>query len=388
MQRSNATTLQDIARAVGVSAMTVSVVLHGSRSSARVSDAMRTRILDEAKRLRYRPNGVARGLNRRRMDTLGVVSVIDGGEVNLYFLEALNGILEGAAERGQNITVFSVRDWQADAAKIQSFCDGRVDGMIFIAPHDVPASVMETILSHTPVVALHSSQNIPGEVNLDVDNEAGAFVAVTYLAEYGHQKIAHFTGGMDVPGARQRLAGYRRALDTARVPYDETLVLTGNFSASSGRQRMEKLLAQHRGESLPTALFCASDAIAAGCMEVLAAHGLRAPDDISVVGFDDTLNARMTTPPLTTVCQPFRGMGRRAVELLLNQLEDGSQPVRAEDTAPTDATAQGVDKAGESLGINIRMEAAGSVSPLFHSEVFPLELVVRKSVGPPRPNVR
>ncbi len=388
MQRSNATTLQDIAREVGVSAMTVSVVLHGSRSSARVSDATRTRIVDEAKRLRYRPNGVARGLNRRRMDTLGVVSVIDGGEVNLYFLEVLNGILEGAAERGHNITVFSVRDWQADAAKIQSFCDGRVDGMIFIAPHGVPADVMEAILSHTPVVALHASQNMPGAVNLDVDNEAGAFVAVTHLAEHGHRRIAHFTGGMDVPGARQRLAGYRRALDTAHIPCDEELVLTGNYSATSGRQRMEKLLAQCRVESLPTALFCASDAIAAGCIEALTAHGLRAPDDISVVGFDDTLNARMTTPPLTTVCQPFRGMGRRAVELLLIQLEDGSQTVCAEDAIPADALPQRVAEARQSLEVNISMEAAGTVSTLFHSEVFPLELVVRKSVGPPRPNVR
>ena len=122
--------------------------------------------LDAAARLRYRPNGVARGLNRRRMDTIGVVAIIDGGEVNLYFLEVLNGILEGAAAQGQNVTVFSISDWHTDNKKIISFCDGRVDGMIFIAPTCFPASCADTILSHTPIVTLHASHNLHGAVNL------------------------------------------------------------------------------------------------------------------------------------------------------------------------------------------------------------------------------
>src|SRR5579875_3451633 len=126
MRRGNAATLQDVAREAGVAAMTVSVVMNGARSATRVSDATRARIQEAAARLRYRPNAVARGLSRRRMDTIGVVTKMDLKEINLYFLEVLNGILEVAAQHGQNTTVFSVTDWQGDEKRLLQFCDSRV----------------------------------------------------------------------------------------------------------------------------------------------------------------------------------------------------------------------------------------------------------------------
>jgi LacI family transcriptional regulator len=350
MRRSNLPTLQDVAREAGVSAMTVSVVLNGARSATRVSDATRTRIMEAAARLRYRPNAAARGLQRRRMDTLGLVAVVDGGELNLYFLEVLNGILEAAAKRGQNTTVFSVPQWEGSEERILEFADGRVDGLLFIGPLLTP-EFSHTLHMRLPFVALHGDGIPPEMYNITVDDEGGAYAITRYLIERGHRHIAHLTGSLELSGAQKRVVGYRRALTEAGIPVDESLILPGGFWSGSGRERAEALLTPPQAATLPTALFCANDGIASGCMEVLAAHGLRVPDDISVVGFDDALNARMTSPPLTTVRQPFRDMGHHAVDLLLSQL----------------APAPEGDMSGARL----------------HSEVFNVELVIRGSVGPP-----
>ena len=356
MRRSSATTLQDVAREAGVATMTASVVLNGARSGTRVSEATRARIQEVAARLRYRPNGVARGLSRLRMDTLGVVSIVDEGEINLYFLEVLQGVLEGSARHGQNTTVFSISDWKADEQKILRFCDGRVDGMIFIGPI-FSAEFAQTILHYTPFVALHSNGVMPNTYNLDVDNENGAYQVVRHLLYLGHRRIAHFSGG-DLVGAQQRVAGYRRALAEADIPLDDRLVVPGEFTAASGQRRMSAILEDRLIAPLPTALFCANDSIASGCLETLTAHGLRVPEDISVAGFDDLPVSRMTSPALTTLRQPFRAMGRRAVELLLLQIKQ-------------DAVAPVEDP------------AAPPPVPGPHSEIFETKLVVRASVGPP-----
>jgi len=168
------------------------------------------------------------------------------------------------------------------------------------------------------------------------------------LIAQGHRRIAHFTGGKDRPGARQRLAGYKRALAEAGLPADDALVLHGGFTAEAGRRLMADLLG--RPDVPPTAVFCANDASAYGALETMAARGLRAPQDVSIGGFDDLMLAQMTTPHLTTIRQPFREMGRRAVDLLLLQI----RPPEGEPPTPPSA------------------------------QVFDVELVVRDSTGPPR----
>lgn len=348
MRRSSAPTLQDIASEVGVTAMTVSVVLNGGRSGTRVSEATRVRIQEAALRLGYRPNAVARGLSRRRMDTLGVAAVIDG-QINLYFLEVLNGILAAAAQLGQNTTVFSVSDWNQDEARLLGFCDGRIDGLILIAPA-MTVEAGRALALRVPFVTIHGLGNLPATANLEVDDEKGAYEITRYLIGLGHKNIAHFTGDLSHRDARLRLAGYRRALLEADLPTDELLVCPGYFTLGSGRYAMAALLEQSAPKA--TAVFCANDAMAYGAMETLAARGLRVPEDFSVAGFDDLLLAQMTTPHLTTVRQPFRAMGHRAVELLLPQIGFVSAPE--------------------------------ALSP----ELFPVELVVRGSAGPPRDEMK
>ena len=345
-QPHKAATLVDVGRAAGVSAMAASAVLNGARTSARISEETRQRIVAAAAKLQYRPNAMARALATQRMNTIGVAAVIHGG-VNHYFMEIFTGILAAAARLEQNTTVFALHDWSRDTLRLQGFCDGRIDGLILIAPVLQPhESVLPT---HTPFVSIHANSAMPNVVNVESDEEHGAWEAVRHLLAQGHRRIMHIAGPAGLVGADRRVAGYRRALAGSRIPFDEELLVPSFFEADHARDAMRKWLKKHAGELLPHAIFCASDDMAIGCMEALAEAGLRVPDDISVVGFDDTLVARTTVPQLTTVQQPFLAMGAEAVELLLARI----------------AHHKGTG-------------AAASPKPV----VFPTKLIQRASVGP------
>ncbi|MES2461154.1 MAG: LacI family DNA-binding transcriptional regulator [Armatimonadota bacterium] len=371
MRRSSAPTLNDVAREAGVSAMTVSVVVNGTGSNTRVSEDTRRRIHAAATRLCYRPNAYARGLSRRRMDTIGVVAVVDGNEVNLYFLEILNGVLEAAAERGQNTIVFSVKGWQPEHLNVTQFCDGRADGMIFIAPNLTPEFAEALQQRHLPFVTIHHGSELPNTVNFDVENERGAYTMVRHLIDQGHRRILYLSGDADGYDVRQRLAGYRRAVEEAGLPFDESLVFPGSYSSNSGRQRMTQILAQNLFGPFPTAIFCGNDATALGVMEVLTENGIRVPEDVSLAGFDDTLTAQIITPQLTTMRQPFRHMGRRSVEVLISQIN----------ASRGDSPANDFQRLEQEEGA-----PAGSAYPVQKTpdiDVFEVELIIRGSVGRP-----
>jgi LacI family transcriptional regulator len=362
MRRSSATTLQDVAKESGVTAMTVSVVLHGTKSATRVSDATRARIQEAAARLQYRPNAVARALSRRRLDTLGVVAVIDGGEVNHYFLEVLNGILEGAKRHDQNTTIFSVSDWLHDQQRILGFCDGRVDGVIAIAPM-FHADFASRLTHQTAVVSIHPNEFANDAFNITTNEESGTYLATQHLISLGHRSIAHMAGPPDMLGARLRYMGFKRAMQDAGLPVKESHVVEVRFSVETGRSGMAELIARfaNKPQDFPTAVVCATDAIAYGALETLNSSGLRVPDDVSLIGFDDMILASLTTPQLTTVRQPLREMGAQAVEMLLEQISS--------DKLASDAPAPPIKAAAEAHG---------------KLKVYDVELVHRGSVAPPR----
>ncbi len=341
MKRSNAPTLTDIAREAGCTPMAASVVLNNATSSTRVSAATRTRILDAAARLHYRPNKAAQGLLNRRMNAIGVVCWLDKGDVNVYFMEVFNGILAAAVRNQQNTTVYSVSNW-ADQDGLIQFFDGRVDGMILLAPFNLDKPLIERLQHHTPIVMIHGSGSIPETWNLDVDDEDGAKQAVGHLLDLGHTKIVHFAGPDHLLGARRRAAGFMAALKSRSIVPHPSMIYYGEFTTNSGRERVASMIDTLSPEELPTAIFCGNDAIAFGCMEVLAERGIKVPDGISLVGFDDSLVARMTYPPLTTVRQPLTTMGEHAVELLLAMLDSSYQPTCAEEIPGFSGTASEV----------------------------------------------
>jgi len=346
-----AATLADVGREAGVSAMAASAVLNGARTSSRTAPETRERILQAAEKLRYRPNAAARALADRCMNTLGVAAVFIGNELNQYFLEVFNGVVEAAAKHDQNTTVFTLHDWEKDAERLPGFCDGRIDGLILIGP-TLSRESLSLLPDHTPCVALHSNIPVPKSVNLETDEEHGAFEMVTHLIKAGHRRIMHLSGPRGLTGAERRVEGYRRALSAARIKFDPTLLIEAGFSEDCGARAMNDFMKRSSGRLLPQAIFCANDAIAIGCLEILSHVGLKVPTDLSVVGFDDTLAARTTIPQLTTVRQPLRAMGVKAVEMTLERIK-----------AMRDGTIERTAK----------------------NVILPTQLVIRASDGPPPP---
>jgi len=326
-------TLADVGRAAGVSAMAASAVLNRAQTSARISSPTRARILAAAEHLHYRPNAAARALAERRMNTLGVAAVVVGGELDHYFLAVFNGVLDAAAKQGQNTTVFALANWDRDAVRLPELCDGRIDGLILIAP-TFSKVVPRFLPEHTPFAALHPNIPIPGCVNIESAEEAGAFEMVRQMIARGHRRIMHISGNRGLLGAERRIQGYQRAHAAAGIPLDPALLIDGEFSWRSGRRVLRRWLSQSVGQPLPDAIFCCCDANAVGCLEALAEAGIRVPEDVSLVGFDDTLAARTTVPQLTTVRQPLRSMGVHAVEALLAQIQqkNGEAPPEVRET--------------------------------------------------------
>ncbi|WP_404421364.1 LacI family DNA-binding transcriptional regulator [Nibricoccus sp. IMCC34717] len=314
--RRKAATLADVAKRVGVSVMAVSSVLNGVKTTTRLSDKKRAKVIAAARRLNYRPNAAARALADNRMNTLGVASVLVGESLNQYFLEVFNGVLRAAAAAQQNTTVFAYASWDQCLAKMGSICDGRIDGLILIAPTLGPEA-HEHLPSHTPIVAIHANAPIPGVLNIESDEENASYQIVRTLIAGGHRAIMHVAGPLKFSGPRRRLSGWQRALresDLVPRPLIET-----DFNREAARAAFSTWLAT-APRPLPTAFVCASDDIALGVMDVLQAAGLRVPDDASVVGFDDTLIAQTSQPPLATVRQPLRELGRRAADELLQRI--------------------------------------------------------------------
>jgi LacI family transcriptional regulator len=317
-RRSSMPTLADVAREAGVSKMAASTALNGGRSSVRVSAETRERVIAAAQRLKYRPNANARALAFRRTDAIGFVANVMGDDPSLYFLEVFNGFLQGAMAARQTTAVFTLGSWEEAPTRIPALCDGRVDGLVVLAPRLEDDG--ETWLpEHTPMVSVHANRQARGKVNFESDDEAGAYELVRCMLALGHRRILHVAGPKGFAGADRRVDGYFRAHAEAGVAPLPDPVVHAAFTADAGSAAMQAWLQRHRGAPLPEAVFGGNDAIAAGCMETLAARGLNVPGDISVVGYDHTLLAR--TLHMAAARQPLQEMGRQAVQVLMHLID-------------------------------------------------------------------
>jgi len=354
MRKATTVTLKDVAREAGVDKTTVSCVLNSSRSGTRVSQGTRTRIMEIAQRLGYRRNAAAWGLHRNRMDIIGVVTVTRG-ELDLYVLKLLNGILSQTIHNPQRVTILPITLGRSVESQLIAYCDGRVDGMILLGPSSMDAEFLASLNIHTPLVTINADELVPTIADVDVDDEVGCYLAAQHLIQQGHRRIAHLAGEEGTRSAELREAGYRRALTENGITIDPGLILgPGSYTEDSGRQRLAQFLEtmeQWEPSLRPTALSCCNDATAIGCLKELTERGWRVPEQISLTGFDDVLSTQMTAPPLTTLKQPFQTMGMHALRLLLEEIDCR-------------------------LAGTIREEGA-------KHEVLPAEFIVRGSTAPP-----
>ncbi len=300
-------TLMDVARLAGVSPSTVSRILNGT---ARVSEDKRLAVLAAITKVNFAPNQMAQGLKKGRSMTIGIV-VQDISSP--FFDETLRGVDDGLKGTGYASVIVSGH-WNAEeeAERIRLLLARKVDGIILLSGRMSDEAVLQ-FSGQRPIVSTGRALHTRSALGIKLDNEHGAWLAVHHLIELGHRRIAFVSGPANNHDADERLTGYLRALREADIGPDPKLIVEGNFHESSGLLAVNHLFDTQQQFS---AVFAANDLSAYGVRLCLYRKGIRVPDDISLVGFDDLPGSSYTTPPLTTVRQPLYDIGLIATNAL------------------------------------------------------------------------
>ncbi|MEV0068252.1 LacI family DNA-binding transcriptional regulator [Amycolatopsis sp. NPDC050768] len=307
MQPRSRVTIRDVAARAGVSVATVSKVINQRYGVAADTFARVRAVIDE---LGYEASLVAQSLRNHKTNVIGILVA----DLEPFSTELLKGAADAIRGTGFELVVYSAGGRTGDPVgwerRYLSRLSGTlVDGAVLVTP----AAELEG-LPGTPVVAVdpHTGRSpLPAIVS---DNLRGAQLATEHLLELGHRRIALLAGRPDLQSAQLRETGYRRALAAAGVEVDETLVVAGDYDGELAAASARELLTR---PDRPTAVFAANDTSAIATLAAAAALGLRVPDDVSVVGFDNIPESALCTPPLTTVQQPIREMGHRAITVLI-----------------------------------------------------------------------
>ncbi|WP_314613006.1 LacI family DNA-binding transcriptional regulator [Streptomyces stackebrandtii] len=315
-------TLEEVAARAGVGRGTVSRVINGS---PKVSEQAKAAVERAVAELGYVPNRAARALAGSRTDAVALV--IPETEARLfaepYFLDIIRGVSAELADADKQLLLTLIRSEQERQRFEQYLAAQRVDGVLLVSVHgDDPLPDQVRALG-LPAVLNGRRREDERVAFVDSDNTGAGRTAVAHLAARGRRGIATITGPLDMYVARCRLDGYREGLADAGLAPDEELVANGDFTEEGGRRAMRELL--DRRPDLD-AVFAASDVMAAGARAVLRAAGRRVPEDVALVGVDDSAVARHMDPPLTSVRQPIEEMGRTMARLLLQEIAAPSEP--------------------------------------------------------------
>jgi LacI family transcriptional regulator len=320
--------IRQIAKACGVSPMTVSFVLNDT--PGQVSNETRDRVLKTVREMGYRPTATPPARNPREICTLGLAAGVKGDSLLKpgYYTSIAMMILKTADALRHNVTFFTHSLFHSDPHKsIRVYCDGRCDGLIVIAPH--VGSPVATALHErgVPLVIIGRSDFESSESFIDVDNIPSTRKIVSLAIEYGHRRIAMISGANFVFSTRQRMEAFKLTMEEHGIPIDPELVIDHHHTAEHVAEATRRLMTLP-GDRRPTAIFCWNDTCAIQCMEELTRMGLRVPNDVSIIGFDDDYIATATVPALTTIRQPFDMIGRLGTELLLEMIRTPHQPPR------------------------------------------------------------
>ena len=318
MRRNAAPTIDMVAARAGVGRGTVSRVINGS---PQVSEKARSAVESAVRELGYVPNQAARTLVTQRTDTVALV--ITASTERLWGEPYFAGIIQGISRQLDDLgfhLLLTMAETQEERTKLESYLLGRhVDGALLVSLHAKDALARRLHRAGLPVVLCGAPMDRLRVPFVDSDNIDGARQAVRHLLSTGRRRIATVAGPQDMAAGRDRLTGYRRALAEAGVIVDESLVAVADFTEAGGLTATRDLL--DRAADLD-AVFAASDPMAFGALRALRDRDRSVPDDVAVVGFDDSPLALHTHPPLSTVNQPVESMGRRMASLLVAQIRD------------------------------------------------------------------
>ncbi|MET0376083.1 MAG: LacI family DNA-binding transcriptional regulator [Rhizorhabdus sp.] len=309
-------TMADVAKAAGVSLMTVSRVINDpSQVSQKARDAVRQAV----SQLDYTPNTAARSLAGMRQTSIGLLlSDVGAGFLN----DILLGCMSAASRNNVHVLIENVEESQDPSFLVRSLADANVDGIILAPPLSEDPIIID-LLSEIGIkfVALTASNPDPRALSVYIDDFAAAHAMTRHLLSLGHRTIGFIGGKPFLTASVRRLEGYRAALAQANVEFDPKLIASGLYTYQSGLSAAEYLLAVD-GQR-PTAIFACNDDMAAATVAVAQRLGIEVPLDLSVCGFDDTLLATAIWPQLTTIRQPLRKMTMEAVEMLLEAKRSG-----------------------------------------------------------------
>ncbi|MCM8900110.1 LacI family transcriptional regulator [Caldicoprobacter algeriensis] len=311
-------TIIDIAKMANTSKSTVSRYLNGGK--VRASTAKR--IEEAIRKLKYKPNVNARRLVLNKTNVIGVV--VDDIS-NIYYSGVLAGIQAVASQYGYVCTFYSRAAYKKDEKDyLDLFKEGQVDGLILGTFQIRDPEEMEHIAeSGYPIIFIGDNASNSAVSSIDIDNVQGVIDIIKYLHSLGHKRIAHLRGPSNMSAANLRLEGFVKGMKSCGLEPDPELIIESDWTVEGGYTATNKLLDRAKF----TALVCSNDYCANGAIKAIQSRGLRVPEDISVTGFDNSILAEYTSPPITTVKQPFYDLGKIAVKHLVDIME-GDIPLK------------------------------------------------------------
>ncbi len=314
------TTIEDVAALAGVSRQTVSRVLN---NRGLVADETQARVLEAIEALNYRPNASARSLASRRTYTLGVLTANFSDYTHARIIE---GAEAEAREQGY-LTFVGTAEHGPHGEPLRSplLSQHQTEGLLIVyhGSNSDNHAIFEDIPHGLPIVTIGYAQNREDVVTVGIMNDQGVRQAMAHLLGLGHRCIAHITGPPEMYESQERRLAYMEALQEAGITPKESLIASGDWSSASGYRATMELLDRRIDF---TALFVQNDRMTLGVLQALRERGLRVPQDVAVVGFDDIPSAPYFSPPLTTVHHPFYDVGRRGVQMLIELINGQSAP--------------------------------------------------------------
>ncbi|BCL69325.1 HTH-type transcriptional repressor purR [Vibrio nigripulchritudo MADA3029] len=308
-------TIKDVARLAGVSTTTVSHVINKTRFVAEATQEKVKKAVDE---LNYAPSAVARSLKCNTTRTIGMLVTQSS---NPFFAEVVDGVESYCYRQGYTLILCNTGGiYEKQRDYIRMLAEKRVDGILVMCS-DLTEDLREMLDAHAsiPKVIMDWGPESSQADKIIDNSEEGGYLATKYLLENGHTDIACLTGHEEKVACIERVEGYKRALNEFGVEFNQERILVGNFECDTAVIAADKILAM---DKRPTAVFCFNDLMALGVISRLQENGLRVPDDISIIGYDNIELSGYFSPPLTTVHQPKRRVGKTAFEILLQRIKD------------------------------------------------------------------
>ncbi|CSB46457.1 substrate-binding domain-containing protein [Vibrio cholerae] len=332
-------TMKDIARLAGVSTSSVSHVINKSRF---VSDEIAERVNNAAQQLNYAPSALARSLKMNRTKTIGMLVTTS---TNPFFGEVVKGVERSCYHQGYNLILCNTEgDNQRMKASINTLLQKRVDGLLLMCS-TLEGERLDVFDRYPdiPIVVMDWGPILFASDKIQDNSLQGGYMAAKHLIECGHKEIGCITGPLIRHQAQMRYEGYKRALAEAGIAINPDWIVESDFECEGGYQAFEKLY--QRGK-LPSALFVSNDMMAMGVIQAASQRGLRVPDDLSLIGYDDVHIAKFMTPALTTIHQPKYRLGKAAVDTLLYRLENPDTTAQVVQLEPTLVVRNSVRKLG------------------------------------------